>query len=402
DRLNERMGMPGLKRPAGHLIWFHAASVGEAQSTLILVNALLNCCPGLHVLVTTGTVASARLMSNRLPPRAIHQFYPLDHPGWVARFLHHWEPDMIIWMESELWPNMLGAIRARNIPSVLINAHMSRRSYRRWKKIKRAAADLLLTFDLCLAQTPEDAASFHKLGMLDIRVRDNLKYSADPLPCDPNDLNALRNAVGARPLWLYASTHDGEEDLARRIHQNLKQAFPSLLTIIAPRHPSRRDEIVNQLSGSGLSLALRGESKDLPGPGDDIYIADTMGELGLLYSLAPIACIGRSFSNDGGGGHNPIEAVQLGCGVLYGPHVQNQVQLFAEMTAAGAAICAQTPEDLSWTLQKLLSHPDELTALRDRGLAFAASKSDLLKIILKDLDPILADCNIKKEGVECP
>ncbi len=396
-RLNERMGNPGLARPDGPLIWFHAASVGEAQSTLILVNALLNQHPALHILVTTGTIGSARVMADRLPVRALHQFYPLDQPEWVERFLHHWQPDMVIWMESELWPNMLRAIRTRNIPAVLMNAHMSRRSYRLWKKIRRAAAEILRTFELCLAQTPEDAESFHKLGMLDVRVRDNLKYSADPLPCDPASLKILKEAVGSRPLWVYASTHDGEEQIACTIHQNLKSAFPDLLTVIVPRHPDRRDDIVKQIGTSGLNISLRGPLKVPPQSSDDIYIADTMGELGLFYNLAPIACIGRSFSNDGGGGHNPIEAAQLGCAVLYGPHVQNLAQIFAEMNAAGDALCVQTPEDLSSTLHHFLSHPEELQTLRDKGLAFARSKSDLLKIILKDLDPILVDCHIKKE-----
>lgn len=400
-RLQERMGRASLPRPPGKLVWFHAASVGEAQSTLILVEALLARCPGLNILVTTGTVTSAALMGRRLPPQAMHQYYPLDHPQWAAAFLDHWKPDLVLWMESELWPNMLAAIRERKISSALINARMSPRAYRRWKKIKPQIARLLTTFELFLAQTQADAESFEKLGAIHVEVRDNLKYAAAPLPWDQLDLTRLKAALAGRPLWLYASTHDGEEQIACETHKALKQKIPDLLTVIAPRHPERRESILALCQSQGLTAKLRGESKTLPAADDDIYIADTMGELGLFYRLSPIACIGRSFSLDGGGGHNPIEAAQLGCAVLHGPRVQNLGQIFAEMDKTGAALNLEMPEGLAATIARLLADPAALKALQDKALFFAQAKAAILQTVLKDLAPLLVDAEIVTEEQLC-
>jgi len=401
SRIAERMGQPGVPRPPGPLVWFHAASVGEAQSTLILVEALLSCRKDLHVLITSGTVTSAKLMSTRLPPRAIHQYYPLDHPDWVAAFLDHWKPDAVLWMESELWPNMLSAIRERKISAALMNARMSRRSYRRWKKLRKSAGELLATFELFLAQTEEDAGYFHRLGAVNVRVRDNLKYSAAPLPYDTFDMVQLKAALQGRPFWLYASSHEGEEELAARLHLALREQFPDLATIIAPRHPERRDAIVAALSPFGLRTKMRGIEKHLPTADDDIYLADTLGELGLFYSLSPLACIGRSFSKDGGGGHNPIEAAQLGCAVLYGPHVQNLAQIYKDMTHAEAALCVRGEDEFALTLARLLTDPVALEKLRRAGKDFAESKSKLLSQVLKDLTPMLVDNGILEEGRIC-
>lgn len=388
-RLPERMGTPGHPRPPGPLLWLHAASVGEAQSALILLDALLARDPALHVLVTTGTVSSAGLMTRRLPARALHQYAPLDHPAWVASFLDHWRPDHVLWMESELWPNMLAAIRARKIPAALVNARLSPRSVRRWQKLRGAIAELLSTFAVILAQTDEDAANFRSLGAPHVTVTDNLKYAAAPLPLDDAALPALFTAVGARPLWVYASTHDGEEDLACRLHKSLAAQLPDLLTIIVPRHPDRRAAIAETCTRHGLTARLR-STGGAPQNGDAVYIADTMGELGLFYRLAPVACIGRSFSNDGGGGHNPIEAAQLGCAVIHGPHIQNLQALFDEMNKAGAALRLSDEADFETQLRRLLTDSTTCDALRERGANFVMTKAQILNRVVGDLSPVLA------------
>lgn len=400
-RLDERMGKPTLPRPAGKLIWFHAASVGEAQSTLILINALLGLNPDLSVLVTTGTVTSAALMEQRLPPRTFHQFYPLDHPRWVEKFLNHWQPDMVLWMESELWPNMLRAIRERGIRCALINGRMSARSFRRWSKARKTITQLLTVFDIVLAQTAEDADYYHRLGAMKVAVRDNIKYSATPLPYMADDLAALKAAIGLRPVWLYASTHAGEETLALDLHQSLRTQFPDLLTIIVPRHPDRRGDIAADCVNADLGFTLRGDGKAMPKPEDGIYIADTLGELGLFYRFSPIACIGRTFSTDGGGGHNPIEAAQLGCAVLHGPLTQNLAVIFSEMDSAGAAICVNTPDEFLSALKLLLTSATELDALQDKGEAFAGGKSFVLETMIADLTPLLIDADILKDPRLC-
>lgn len=386
-RITERYGIPSRPRPAGPLIWVHVASVGEAQSMIALVEMVLAQMPDAQVLLTSITTTSAQLLESRLPARAFHQYSPVDHPDWVRRFLDHWNPNLVLWAESELWPNTLMLLKKRHIPTTLLNAHMSEKSFRNWSKAPRLAEDMLSTFMGILAQTDEDAERYTQLGGRSVVVTDNIKYSADPLPCNDDDLAALKSAIGNRPVWLYASTHDGEERLACLTHKALSGQFPDLLTIIAPRHPARAKEIEAVIGMHDLTFQTRTTEKKLPGPADQIYLADTMGELGLFYRAAPVACIGRSFSNDGGGGHNPIEPAMLGCAVLHGPHVQNLGRIFAEMNKAGAALLVVAEDHLPADIGHLLASPERLKELQDLGYAFASQKAGILNKIAEELEP---------------
>lgn len=394
-RLSEREGEAGRARPDSPLLWLHAASVGEAQSALILIEKLLALNPALHILVTTGTVTSAQLMGQKLPDRAFHQFYPLDHPDWAARFLDHWRPNMALWMESELWPNMLREIGKRSIPCALINARLSPRSYKRWRAFKNSAKTLLRTFDVILTQTPQDKDYYDTLGAPQVIAAGNLKYSAHPLPAVAEDLAALQNAIKDRPLWVYASTHKGEESLACRVHQALLQDIPNLLTIIAPRHPERGGEVAQICKEHGISYALRGKNKTPPGADTAIYIADTLGELGLLYTLCPVAVIGRSLSDDGGGGHNPLEAALLECAVLHGPHIQNLQDIYERMNKAGAALMLQDEMAMTAMLSTLLTDPERLREAQTRALDFAISQNAVINDILSCLAPVLERAGLK-------
>ncbi len=383
QRLPERMGEPSLPRPEGRLVWIHAASVGEAQSALILIDHIKNS----HILVTSGTVTSAQFLSKRLPAQAIHQYMPLDAPQWVARFLDHWQPDFALWMESELWPNMLMALKARGIPAALINARLSDQSYVHWKRAPKTAHDILSCFSVILAQTQDAAQKYENLGARSVHFTDNLKYSANDLPCDQQDLQSLKDAIGPRPVWIYASTHDGEEQLAARLHARLIDDFPALLTIIVPRHPERRGQIAQSIAAT--QPLFRSEQKTLPDAGTGIYVADTLGELGLFYRAAPIALIGRSFSHDGGGSHNPIEPAQLDCAVLTGPHYQNQQTLFDEMLAEKAALLAPTEDALYQLLKNLLSDPAYLMTQQANARNFAARKSAVIDTVMTYLTPVM-------------
>lgn len=399
-RAGERMGIPGRRRPDGKLIWIHAASVGESQSMLAVVNALLERTDA-HILVTTGTVTSAQMMEMRLPSRALHQYYPVDHPQWVRAFLDHWRPNLALWTESELWPAMLQEVKMRGVPAILVNARLSDRSFKRWKILKADAKQLLGTFDLVITQTDEDAKRYRELGARDVVTGGNLKYSAAPLPADERDLKLIQQTITDRPLWLYASTHDGEEALACRLHKNLKQKNPelsSLLTVIVPRHPARGESIRALCEQAGLTARLRGENHDLPQAGDDIYIADTLGELGLFYRLAPVACIGRSFSNDGGGGHNPLEAAQLGCAVISGPRVQNLAAIYDDMVRAGAALIVKDEIDFTARLEKLLTDGAALKALRAKGTEYAKEKARVLDVVMNAIGPPLDKAGLATHG----
>ncbi|HRQ83405.1 MAG TPA: 3-deoxy-D-manno-octulosonic acid transferase, partial [Azospirillaceae bacterium] len=313
----------------------HGASVGEANSALVLIEKLLAEAPEVYVLLTTGTVTSAQVIADRLPPRAFHQFAPVDLPDAVNGFLDHWRPDAALWMESELWPNQLAELRRRAIPAALVNARMSARSHRRWRRLPRTAEKLLSAFDKVLAQSPDDGERLAELGAKHVACVGNLKFSAAPPAADPAALADLAAAIGDRPLWLFASTHPGEEALAAAAHRQLAADLPDLLTVIAPRHANRGAEIAHQLHGLGLTATRRALGA-LPDAACGMYLADTMGELGLFCRLAPVVVMGGSFIPHGG--QNPVEPAQLGATVLYGPHMFNFSEITQRLETAGGAL----------------------------------------------------------------
>ena len=387
-RIGERKGMAGAPRPTGQLIWLHGASVGEAQSTLILIEQLRARFPDTTILLTTGTVTSARFMAQRLPAGVIHQYYPLDRPQWVKAFLAHWQPDFVLWMESELWPAMMCALQERKTPAILLNARLSPRSLSRWQMAPETARLLLQTFACILTQTDIDAQSFRTLGATSVHVSGNLKYAAAALPVNDADLDLLQQSAGHRPRWVYASTHAGEEELACRLHKTLAQDIPDLLTIIVPRHPERRADIMDSCQNLGVTLQLRGVDKAPPANDTAIYVADTLGELGLFYRFAPVTCIGRSFSDDGGGGHNPIEAAQLGCAVLHGPHIQNLRAIYHDMGQANAALEVHDENDFAKILKIMLTDQPQREKLSRAGLQFIDAQRDILAHIMADIVPV--------------
>lgn len=351
-RARERLGHAACPRPAGPLVWVHAASVGEANSVLVLIDRVLDRSPDATVLLTTGTVTSAELMARRLPARAIHQYVPVDLPDAVARFLDHWRPDLVLWIESEIWPNLLAGVRRRGIPAALVNARMSARSCARWRYAPGLVRELLATFRVILAQTEGDAERLRGLGAAAVACIGNLKFSAEPPPADPASLEALRDACEGRPVWLFASSHPGEDEIAASVHAALVGRLPDLLTIVAPRHPKRGPDIVALMQARGLGAARRAAGA-LPESGHAVYVADTMGELGVLYRLAPVVCMGGSFIAHGG--QNPVEPAQLGCAVVYGPHMWNFAEITHQLEAAGGALSVADPDALRDTAGRLLT-----------------------------------------------
>lgn len=377
-RFPERLGEPGLPRPEGGLIWLHAASVGEAVSMLPVVAALQK---RATVLVTTGTVTSAAMMRDRLPAGAIHQFVPVDRVAWVRRFLDHWKPDLALWVESEFWPNLLVETARRKIPLVLLNGRVSARSFRRWLKMRGFIGRLLSCFVLCLGQTEEDARRLATLGASNTACLGNLKFAAPALPADEVALAALLGALGDRPRWLAASTHAGEEALAGRVHKAL--VIPGLVTVIVPRHPNRGAEIAAELRGLGLNPALRSRGE----PVGDIYIADTMGELGLFYRATPLVFVGKSLIGEGG--QNPLEPARLGASVLFGPHMGNFADIAHRMQEAGAAIQVATEGDLVAALAQRLAEPASMAAEGGRAKQFASAEDGVLAAVIESLGPWL-------------
>ena len=391
ERLAERQGH-GAARPAGRLIWCHAASNGETLSLLPLMEALAKQDQALSFLVTTGTVTSARLLEQRLSPelapRTQHRFLPLDVPRWVARFLEGWRPDLAVIVESELWPNMLRAAGRQGVPLALINARMSARSARGWGWVPGFARALLGRFALILAQTEADAARFATLAERPVPCWGNLKYAAPPLPADPAELARLTLAWEGRPVWLAASTHPGEDEIILAAHRLLAPDHPGLLTVIVPRHPQRGPDIA--ALAADLPVARRGAGQEA-GQGVAVYVADTLGELGLFYRLARVALIGGSLVPHGG--QNPLEAARLGCPIITGPHHFNFGEIITRLSVAHALV--ETPDGpaaaqaLAGNIARILADPAAGQAMAGAAEALAQDQAGLPGRIATSLLPLI-------------
>jgi 3-deoxy-D-manno-octulosonic-acid transferase len=332
-RRHERCGRASLARPDGALVWIHAASVGETISALPLVERLVGA--GTTVLVTSGTVTSAG---------AVHQYVPLDLSPFVRRFLDHWRPTLAVFVESEIWPTTVAELADRGVPLILVNARLSERSERRWRRLPGLARALFGRIPLALAQSAADAERLHRLGVADVRCFGNLKYDGGPLAADPAELARLRGAIGDRPSWVAASTHPNEEAMVAEAHARAAADLPGLLTVLAPRHPPRADEIRRLLADRGLTVASRSLGENLA-PATDVLLFDTIGEMGLVYRAAPVAFVGGSIADKGG--QNPIEPALLGVDVLHGPSTRNFADVYAALDAADAAVSISTAEDVA-------------------------------------------------------
>ncbi len=386
ERFAERLGIAGRPRPAGRLLWLHAASVGESLSMLPLIGALVESDPQNRLLVTTGTVTSARLMAERLPPGAFHQYTPVDCSNYVRRFLNHWRPDLALWTESEFWPNLIAETLALDIPMVLLNGRISPRSFAGWQRARGLIGGLLAGFTLCLGQTEEDTERLLDLGASNAKCLGNLKFSTPPLPADAAQLEALQTAIGARPRWLAASTHPGEEAILGRVHRRLKEANPDLLSILVPRHPARGTDIAAALAGQGLSVARRSLGQGIL-PATDIYLADTLGELGLFFRLADVVFMGKSLVPLGG--QNPLEAVMLDCVVLHGPHMANFRLMSEQMDGLGASLSVADEEALAEAAGRLLGDPQACREMAAKARAFAHTQDQVLDAVLAEITLLL-------------
>lgn len=388
SRFGERFGKTSVARPVGKLLWCHAASVGETASVLLLLETILAAHPALTVLLTTGTLTSAEMVKKRDLKNIIHQFVPFDVPHIVRRFLNHWRPDAVLWVESELWPVMLHALQRRAIPAVFLNARMSETSQRNWLKQPQWIKSLLRSFALTLSQTEKDVAMFKQLGAENCRYVGNLKHATDPLPVVEAGLQHIKKQIENRPCWLMANTHTGEEAYALTVHEGLKKEFPGLLTVIVPRHPDRGDAIAAMLARHSVAIARRTHNDSIT-PETDIYLADTLGELGLFYRLAPIVCLGGSFG--GVGGHNPIEAAWLNCAILCGPDMRNCIEVAEQMKTQQALWQLRDPVELIEAVRALLQNPSRGQAMATAAYQLASTNRSVLNRVMAELTPVLGE-----------
>ena len=370
ERLGERQGRAGRPHPGGRLIWMHGASVGEAMSMLPLIDAL-RAKSNASILVTTGTVTSAQRLDGLLPDAAFHQFVPVDTGAAVRRFLDHWRPDMAIWVESEIWPRLIYETVQRGIPAALINARLSQASIRRWHKVPAMARNLFGAFRTVLTQDMETLERLNLLGV-SARFAGNLKALVPDAPVDQQELERLRSALGAKHAWLAASTHSGEEEIVIDAQKHLLESARPPLLILAPRHPERGDDIAGLLAKSGLVTARRSR-QELPDSETQVFLADTMGEMGLWYRLAPATFVGGSLVDKGG--HTPFEPVRLHSAVLHGPHTANFAPAYAALSAEEAALEVRDAEAMANAVHHLL---EDVPARREMA-SRALNVNDLLK-----------------------
>ena len=392
-RLAERRGESSMARPNGPLVWLHGASVGELMSVVPLIERIA--VRGIGVLVTSGTVTSGGLAEQRLPRGVIHQFVPIDVPRFVRRFLDHWQPDLALFVESDLWPNILIETSTRGVPMLLINGRLSEASYQRWSHLPDTIVNLLRRFDLCLARTAGDAERLGRLGAQRLVTTGNLKLDVPAPPADSGKLMKLRDAIGDRPVIAAASTHAGEEGVMIEAHRRLRARFPRLLTVIAPRHPERGPGVAEIAAAAGLKASLRSRG-ELPKVNTDVYVADTVGELGLLYRLAPVVFMGGSLVRHGG--QNPIEAAKLGAAILHGPHVWNFAEIYAALDEAHGAEPVGDADRLTAALGALLAQPAARASVANAAKATVDALGGALDRTLQSLDPYLMQLQLREKA----
>lgn len=366
-RHQERLGHASLQRPDGALIWIHAASVGETNAVLPLCMSLAN--RGFEILVTTVTTTAAQTVAEKTSdfPNIVHQYAPLDVPSIVRKFMDHWQPNMAIFAESEIWPVTIKLLSEKSIPLAIVNGRMSDRSFRRWRTFKSATPSLFGHIDQVLVRGEEDLLRFRELGACKVTISGNLKYDSPVPMIDPQKVSAFKRDISDRPMFLATSTHDGEEKIVLEVHRILLARYPNLLTCIVPRHPKRGVEVAEMARNLGLQTELRTLDGN-PSSDCEVYIADTLGELGLFYSLAPVALVGGSLLPIGG--HNPIEAAQLGCAVISGPNVSNFREVFGVLQGAGACLIAKDEHEIADAVIRCLDD-----AVYAKGLAANANKA---------------------------
>ncbi len=386
-RLKERFGKPTALRPKGQIIWLHAVSVGETNSAFILIEELLSFFPKVSILFTTTTVTSAAVVAAKIPQfngRVVHQFLPIDTYFCVKDFFYFWRPEVAIFVESEIWPNLIDVANQMDVPTFLVNARMSEKSSAKWRFAKSCGFSIFDSFAGIFAQSEEDKARLQTLTDQEIFFYGNLKSQAQNLGFDADELTKLKTQIGSRKFWLAASTHKGEEEIIMQTHELLKKDFPDLLTILVLRHPNRAEEVKPLLNS--VKLAQRSKKENIES-GTEIYLVDTLNELGIFYRLAKFSFIGGSLAQVGG--HNPFEAIKLGCGVISGRNVKNFKEIYATLEARNACALVDSAASLAAKVREFLQSEQALQAMISKAATAIESADDIAKEVVEKISFIL-------------
>lgn len=379
-RFNERLGRASIPRPDGFLLWIHGASVGEVNSLRGLIPRIKRDYPYVNILVTCGTVTGMRTAKNL---DTISQYVPIDIPFIVRRFMKHWHPDMAIRVDSDLWPVQLDALRKNKTPNFLINGAVTSKSFKKWMRRKRFIRRIMSSFTFVMAKSDRDAMRLSSMGADNVMVINNLKYTTPPPADKPTERTAFMRSIGKRPLWHAAVLGEGEQDIIYAAHKLVLKKIPDAMVLITPRHPSMK-ELLGQKT-DGMSIAFR---SDNAAPDADIYVADTLGEMGLFYRVSKIAFMGRSLLPDTRGS-SPIEAMQLGNVVTTGPYTSTFDEIYDEMTENGILERKSTPAEIAKWVISMLSGDSAGTKLQAAQKKFTDAKVDTLDTIMYQLKDAL-------------
>jgi 3-deoxy-D-manno-octulosonic-acid transferase len=392
-RIAERFGIASRPRPSSEIIWINAVSVGETNSALILLDELLKTYPKIAIIFTTTSLTSAKLLADRINShkiyanRVIHQFLPVDSYFCVKGFLSYWRPKLALFVESEIWPNFINQCQKTNCKLVLINGRISDKSFKKWQLAKNLGFKIFDQLTMIFAQSANDKKNFEGLTNQEIFDYGNLKSAANCLEYDEQKLNELSSQIKDRTIWFAASTHEGEEEIIFNIHQKLKTAFNNILTIIAPRHPKRADKITSIATSNNLNLIRRSLNQTIQNQ-TDIYLADTLGELGLFYQLCQIAFIGGSLI-DNIGGHNPFEAAKLNCCIISGKYTPNNQEAYQKLLAADGCFIVENEANLQELIKQLFIDPNAANLKAQNAYNLVKSTGDIAKKIINKLDELI-------------
>ncbi|MGO4447460.1 lipid IV(A) 3-deoxy-D-manno-octulosonic acid transferase [Phyllobacterium sp. TAF24] len=389
-RQGERYGIASVARPTGPLVWVHAASVGETSAVTPLVETIVEM--GINVVLTTGTVTSAKMVQERLGDRVIHQYVPLDLKPAVDRFLSHWQPDLAVICESEIWPMTILELGLRRVPQVLVNGRLSDKSFASWQKRSSVAEALFENLAHVVAQSDIDGERFRALGARPVTVSGNLKVDTAVPPVVQSELEVLQRQVGNRKTWAAISTHQGEEEVVAQVHHMLKVRHRDLLTIIVPRHPDRAPAIAEEIEKLGMKVALRSRG-DIITPDTDIYLGDTIGEMGLYLRLTEIAFVGRSLLAQGG--QNPLEPAMLKTAILSGRNVQNFRDSYQRLIKNGAAKLIRDKDMLAGAVNYLFNNPADRQIMIDAGVKTVEDMRGSLDLTMNALEPFIQPLVLK-------
>ncbi len=324
-RFKEKFAICSKKKIKGKLIWFHGASVGEILSVIPLIEKLEKMSKIKQILVTSNTLSSSKILSNLKLKKTVHQFFPIDTNYHTKKFLDYWKPSVVIFIDSEIWPNMINNIKKRSISLILINARITDKSFNKWKKFASSAKSIFQKFDICLSSSLKSTNYLKSLGAKNVKNIGNLKFTQNE---DNSEYlnDSLKKFFLTKKIWCASSTHASEEKICAEVHKKLKIKHKNILTIIIPRHISRTNKIIDEISKLNLKIYTHDSKKKIDAK-TDIYLVNTFGQTKSFFKICKTVFLGGSIIKHGG--QNPLEAARYGCNILHGPNIWNFSEIYS-------------------------------------------------------------------------